>query len=107
MTLNRQKAGDIGTAFSFVSEVKFYPAVPFDVLVQEHPTPGSQGHGSCARPTQSSFLPPILDLLLLCPAAPLSGMQGFPKWKKTPKFRVGRKGSVCKEKPLEPWLEGS
>lgn len=82
MTLNREKVGDVETAFSFVSEVKFYPAVSFDVLLQEHPTPGSQGHGSCARPTQSSFLPPVLDLLLLCPAAPLSGVQGFPKWRK-------------------------
>lgn len=71
MTLNRKKAEDGGTAFSFVSEVEYYPAVSFDVLLQELPTPGSQGHGSRARPTQSSFLPPILDLLLLGPAAPL------------------------------------
>lgn len=83
MTLNRQKAGDVGTAFSFVSEVKCYPAVSFDVLLQEQPTPGSQGHASRARPTQSFFLPPILDLPLLCPAAPLSGVQGFLKWRKT------------------------
>lgn len=72
-----------------------------------------QGHRPHASPTQSSLFPAILNLPLLCPAAPLRAARNFLKWRRagedqSPKFTAGERGQWwVRKETRSPELEGS